>query len=321
MSRIFSALLLIPLFYFLPMLSRGQETLKDVVYLKNGSIIHGLIIEQIPNQSIKIQTEDNNIFFFKMEEIEKLTKEKSAPAINANSSKKESQGKLRNSFMGFYMGINIANLGPDGQEFCNELANLLNQVDGFSSFSCSPHSRTGFTIGYTFSQRLFGSLFLQPEISYRSQGMVIKGNGFYTSYYSSSDSKVSIEERFKLNYLELPIMIKYFFLPKGSKVKGKESFNFYLQAGPSIGLAISRKIKTVVTMSGETDDETEDYREYIKSTDISLNFGAGFELIKFLNLDFRYAIGFTNIWKEEAMETSVLKNRGFSITLGCNFPL
>ena len=53
----------------------SQGVYEDVVYLKNGSIIHGLIIEQIPNVSIKIQTSDRNVFVFKIEEIAKITKE------------------------------------------------------------------------------------------------------------------------------------------------------------------------------------------------------------------------------------------------------
>jgi hypothetical protein len=48
----------------------------DVVYLKNGSIIRGTIIEQVPGVSLKIETSDGSVFFYKMEEIEKITKEK-----------------------------------------------------------------------------------------------------------------------------------------------------------------------------------------------------------------------------------------------------
>lgn len=48
---------------------------QDVVYLKNGSIIRGLIIEQIPNKSIKVQTADNNVFVYQIEEVEKMAKE------------------------------------------------------------------------------------------------------------------------------------------------------------------------------------------------------------------------------------------------------
>jgi hypothetical protein len=50
--------------------------LEDVVYLKNGSVIRGTIIEQVPNVSLKIQTRDGSVFVYKMEEVEKMTKEK-----------------------------------------------------------------------------------------------------------------------------------------------------------------------------------------------------------------------------------------------------
>ena len=51
------------------------QQMQDVIYLKNGTVIHGTIIEQIPGVSMKIQTKDGNIFVFKTEEIEKITKE------------------------------------------------------------------------------------------------------------------------------------------------------------------------------------------------------------------------------------------------------
>jgi len=53
----------------------GQSNYQEVVYLKNGSIIRGVIIEQIPDKYIKIETADKNVFVFKMDEIAKLTKE------------------------------------------------------------------------------------------------------------------------------------------------------------------------------------------------------------------------------------------------------
>jgi hypothetical protein len=48
---------------------------EDILYLKNGSIIHGIIIEQVIGESVKIKTKDGNYFVFKMDEIEKMTKE------------------------------------------------------------------------------------------------------------------------------------------------------------------------------------------------------------------------------------------------------
>jgi hypothetical protein len=53
----------------------AQQSYQDVVYLKNGSIIRGVIIEQIPNKSIKIETADKSVFVYQIDEIEKMTKE------------------------------------------------------------------------------------------------------------------------------------------------------------------------------------------------------------------------------------------------------
>lgn len=54
----------------------SQEVQDVVVHLKNGSVIRGNILEHIPNVSIKIKTKDGNIFVFKMEDIVKMTKDK-----------------------------------------------------------------------------------------------------------------------------------------------------------------------------------------------------------------------------------------------------
>lgn len=63
------------LFALTSTIALGQSNYQDVVYLKNGSIIRGVIIEQVPNKSIKIETADRNVFFYPIDEIEKLTKE------------------------------------------------------------------------------------------------------------------------------------------------------------------------------------------------------------------------------------------------------
>lgn len=60
----------------------AQTMMQDVVYLKDGSVVRGIIIEQVPGVSVKIRTADGNIFVYQIENIEKLTKEKpyGAPA-------------------------------------------------------------------------------------------------------------------------------------------------------------------------------------------------------------------------------------------------
>jgi len=59
----------------------------DVVYLKNGSIIKGVIIEQIPSQTIKIKTAGGSVFVYQMDEVVKIVKEeKLTPKSNFSNS-------------------------------------------------------------------------------------------------------------------------------------------------------------------------------------------------------------------------------------------
>ncbi len=50
-----------------------RSSFTAVVYLKNGNIIKGKIIEILPNISLKIQTIDGSILVYKFEDIEKYT--------------------------------------------------------------------------------------------------------------------------------------------------------------------------------------------------------------------------------------------------------
>ena len=59
------------------MFAAAQANLQDVVYLKNGSVVRGTIIEQVPGVSLKLQTNDGNIFVYSIADVEKMTKEQS----------------------------------------------------------------------------------------------------------------------------------------------------------------------------------------------------------------------------------------------------
>jgi hypothetical protein len=51
------------------------KKIEDVVYLKNGAIVRGIIIEQVPDKTLEIMSNDKNYFIFKYDEIQKITKE------------------------------------------------------------------------------------------------------------------------------------------------------------------------------------------------------------------------------------------------------
>lgn len=53
----------------------AQDNLQDVVYLKNGGIIRGVIIEKIQDKLIKIETFGANVFVYQMDEIDRIAQE------------------------------------------------------------------------------------------------------------------------------------------------------------------------------------------------------------------------------------------------------
>lgn len=68
---------LLPVVAFLTLLafsSIASAEMVDVVHLKNGSIIQGTIIENIPNESLKIKTADGDVSVVEMSEVDKIKK-------------------------------------------------------------------------------------------------------------------------------------------------------------------------------------------------------------------------------------------------------
>ena len=51
------------------------KEIEDVVYLKNGGIVRGTVIEQVTGKSLKIVRFDGKEFRYKMKEIDKISKE------------------------------------------------------------------------------------------------------------------------------------------------------------------------------------------------------------------------------------------------------
>ena len=138
--------LLLLLFVLLCNLTFGQNNMEEVVYLKNGSVIRGIIIEQIPNQSIKIQTKDRNVFVFKYDDIEKITKENLPLENTSNKSKLaefKKSGIIKQTETNYSPGIGVIKYGN------NSVKNTSNSY-GFrtvNGFQLNEHFSFGVGIG------------------------------------------------------------------------------------------------------------------------------------------------------------------------------
>lgn len=59
---------------FIVNLTVAQKGKKDVIYLKNGSIIYGQIISSLPSGQVKVKTRDNSLWVFEPSQFDSLSK-------------------------------------------------------------------------------------------------------------------------------------------------------------------------------------------------------------------------------------------------------
>jgi hypothetical protein len=89
-------------------LGYSQEKI-DVVYLKNGDVRKGVIIENVPNDYIKIETADGSVFTIKYADIEKMTKEEKPVTLAPAATQEVKKGLMaRNADFGITAGLWLA---------------------------------------------------------------------------------------------------------------------------------------------------------------------------------------------------------------------
>ncbi|WP_304708073.1 hypothetical protein [uncultured Rikenella sp.] len=127
----------------------AQNTnLQDVIYLQNGSIIRGTIIEQIPGKSLKIETRDGNIFVYQMDEISKMTREQTQNRYGVANRTLRFQAKPK-GYAGFVeagYGFGVGRLSPDlSTEY--RAANRF-EIDIINGYQFNPYCFVGLGVGF-----------------------------------------------------------------------------------------------------------------------------------------------------------------------------
>jgi len=168
---------------------------------------------------------------------------------------------------------------------------------------------TGLTGGMFVSFKL-GPVAIQPEILYSRRGL---------SYHEYDDETVNVTGRFEVDYVEVPVLIKYGFLSGPVKP--------FVYAGPSFAYLL--KAWQGYDVNNLTGDEPDyEYRyvmdENIKKTELAGVFGAGVDIRLpkvVLSLEGRYHLGLSNVFEpgEDAPDITSLKHKGFSVLVGIGF--
>ncbi|MFL9836355.1 porin family protein [Flavobacterium sp. ST-75] len=162
-------------------------------------------------------------------------------------------------------GLNIADFGGDAE---------------------TSGSRTGFHVGAVAEFKLTEQFSIQPELLYSMQG----------AKFETVDGLTVVEEDMKLDYINVPIMAKYYLFE-----------GFSIQAGPQIGFLMSAKA------------EDEDVKDSFKSIDFALNGGVGYELTMGVFFQARYSAGLADINDFGGDEAIKINNNVISVSVGYKF--
>ena len=61
-----------------------QSQYEDVIYLKDGGIRRGFVVEVIPNESIKLESRYGDIFVFNLSDVDRMVKENIVNTTDVN---------------------------------------------------------------------------------------------------------------------------------------------------------------------------------------------------------------------------------------------
>lgn len=71
----------------MPLVGASAQSQRETVYLHNGSVIKGEVIEAVPGESIKVKTADGSIFVYDMADVERIAKEQETGGYVAGNSR------------------------------------------------------------------------------------------------------------------------------------------------------------------------------------------------------------------------------------------
>lgn len=173
-------------------------------------------------------------------------------------------------------GINIGTFSGNDK---TKIALMFLNPTSSLAYDSEPLSRTGFTGGIFSNFKLIGSLSVQQEILYTQKGAV----------YELSQTK--IRGIFKLDYIDIPVLLKYTFSPL-------PIIKPFIEAGMSYSILVSANIKHENPIFPLPEEQ--DIKDFISKSDFSILIGIGTELAM-IDINARYITGLTQIFKKNKL--------------------
>lgn len=183
--------------------------------------------------------------------------------------------------------------------------------------------KAGFHAGGFAEIKASERLFIQLELLYSEQGAKIDAS----QSTSAGAIQIRYDEKWRLNYLTVPVMVKYY-VYKG----------FNIEAGPQIGILLNAEEKyetnfTSPDFPGENvrRSGTDDISELFKSIDVAINAGIGYDFTSHIFVNARYNYGIIDIYdfspnnqtdvpgQSNVRNKMVARNNVLSVSVGYKF--
>lgn len=188
------------------------------------------------------------------------------------------------------------------------LSTVAEEKENVTKDQLKNESVLGTVVGLAFELNPGKLLVFQPELLFSQSG----GRNSYELLGTKTDT------RYKINYLELPLLAK---LQLGNN--NGEGVGIHIAAGPWLGYALGGKTKTATTIGSSQEVITERKFTFDDEDDARrINYGlvgaAGIGFGK-VTLDLRYNYGLNNILDNDADNSNdnrpVLQTRGVALTM------
>ncbi|OIV43994.1 porin family protein [Flavobacterium johnsoniae] len=183
-------------------------------------------------------------------------------------------------------------------------ANLSSWTGDTNNVNLNP--KFGFVIGGFSEIKLTDKFALQPELNYSTQGTKLDNFVFLQNLHFDDFELPTADIKWNLAYLNIPVMFKYYIVNK-----------FNIEAGPQIGILLSAKTKTKIEGINQTSEM--DVKDFFKSIDFGLNFGASYDFTENVSIGARYNLGLSNIAKTIDGDKSKLHNSVLALSLAYKF--
>ncbi len=161
--------------------------------------------------------------------------------------------------------------------------------------------KTSFHVGAVAEIKFNEKFSIQPEVVYSAQGSSRSGSTTLLGITSSFEGKQ------KLDYINVPIMAKYYIID-----------GFSVEAGPQIGFLMKAESELDTTIAGVNSNVKGDNKDSFKSTDFGLGLGLAYDLPVGLFVNARYNLGLSDI-RENTSAGDAVKNNVIQVGIGYKF--